>query len=72
MKVTTIGLDLARSVFQVHGVDDDGSVIVIKRLRRKQLKGFSRNCQLALSAWRLVPLPIIGLALWQPLFMRSD
>ncbi len=40
MKVTTIGLDLAKSVFQVHGVDDDGSVIVIKRLRRKQLKGF--------------------------------
>jgi transposase len=27
--VTTIGLDIAKSVFQVHGVDGDGNVIVV-------------------------------------------
>lgn len=40
MKITTIGLDLAKSVFQIHGVDEDGKVVLVKRLRRKQMKGF--------------------------------
>ena len=30
MKVTTIGVDLAKSVFQVHGVDERGHVVVRK------------------------------------------
>ena len=34
MKITTIGIDLAKSVFQVHGVDQHGKVIVRKRLSR--------------------------------------
>jgi transposase len=29
--VSTIGLDIAKSVFQVHGVDSDGAVVVRKR-----------------------------------------
>lgn len=33
-KISTIGLDLAKHVFQVHGVDDQGSVLLRKRLRR--------------------------------------
>ena len=36
-KVTTIGLDLAKSVFQVHGTDEAGQTIVRKRLRRGQV-----------------------------------
>lgn len=32
--VTTIGLDIAKSVFQVHGVDAQGKVIVRRQLRR--------------------------------------
>jgi transposase len=40
MKVTTFGLDLAKSVFQVHGIGDDGTVVVVKRLLRKQMIGF--------------------------------
>ena len=40
MKVATIGLDLAKSVFQVHGIADDGTVVVMKRLRRRQMIGF--------------------------------
>ncbi len=30
MKITTIGLDLAKNVFQVHGVDARGKVVVRK------------------------------------------
>ncbi len=37
MKVTTIGLDIAKSVFQVHGEDPTGKVILQKRLRRGQV-----------------------------------
>ncbi len=38
--VTTIGLDLAKSVFQVHGADQDGRPVVRKKLRRGQVLGF--------------------------------
>jgi transposase len=37
MKVTAIGIDLAKSVFQVHGVDERGHVVVRKQLRRDQV-----------------------------------
>jgi len=40
MKVTTIGLDLAKNVFQVHGVDERGHAVVRKQLRREQLMAF--------------------------------
>jgi hypothetical protein len=33
MKIITIGLDLAKSVFQVHAVDGDGNVVVRKAMR---------------------------------------
>ena len=37
MEVSTIGLDLAKNVFQVHGVDKKGAVVVRKALRRSQM-----------------------------------
>ena len=37
MKIATIGLDLAKNVFQVHGVDAEGNVTVRRRLRRKEV-----------------------------------
>lgn len=37
MKITTIGLDLAKSVFQLHAVDADGTVVWRKKLRRTAL-----------------------------------
>jgi transposase len=40
MEITTIGLDLAKRVFQVHGVDAAGEVIVRKALRRAQVLPF--------------------------------
>jgi len=40
MKTTTVGLDLAKNVFQVHGIDEAGEIIVRKALRRRQMLPF--------------------------------
>ena len=40
MEITTIGIDLAKNVFQVHGVDQRGKVILRKQLRREQMVEF--------------------------------
>ena len=39
MKVKTIGIDLAKETFGVHGVDAHGRVVVHKRVTRKHLRG---------------------------------
>ena len=39
-QIATIGLDIAKSVFQVHGIGKNGSVVVQRRLRRSQVLGF--------------------------------
>src|SRR5256886_9262044 len=39
-EITTIGLDLAKHVFQVHGIDAEGTTVLRKRLRRNQVLGF--------------------------------
>jgi transposase len=40
MKTTTVGLDLAKNVFQLHGVDEVGEVTVRRALRRRQMMPF--------------------------------
>ena len=40
MNATTIGIDIAKSVFQVHGIDAVGQVTVTKKLRRAEVMGF--------------------------------
>jgi transposase len=40
MQITTIGLDLAKNVFQVHGIDAAEKVVVRKQLRRSQVLAF--------------------------------
>lgn len=40
MMITTIGLDLAKSVFQAHGIDEAGQTVLVKRLHRKQMLPF--------------------------------
>ena len=39
-EVITIGLDIAKSVFQVHGVDVDGAVVIRKRVSRAKVLEF--------------------------------
>ena len=40
MQITTIGLDIAKNVFQVHGIDAAERVVVRKQLRRGQVLKF--------------------------------
>ncbi len=52
-EVITIGVDLAKNVFQVHGVDAEGSVIVRRQLRRGQVLPFfkkQRPCLVGMEA----------------------
>jgi transposase len=39
-EVTTVGLDIAKSVFQVHGIDADGAVLIRRQVRRRQVLKF--------------------------------
>lgn len=38
--VTTIGLDIAKSVFQVDGIEVDGRVVIRRQLKRRQVLPF--------------------------------
>src|ERR1700722_5058005 len=41
--ITTIGLDTAKSVFQVHGVDAGGNVVLRRQLKRRYILAFFQN-----------------------------
>lgn len=43
MDMTTLGIDIAKSVFQLHGIDADGAVVVQKKLRRGAVLNFLGN-----------------------------
>jgi transposase len=52
-EVSTIGVDLAKSVFQVHGADASGAVLFRKKLRRHQVLAFFSSqppCTVAMDA----------------------
>ena len=46
--ITTIGFDIAKSVFQVHGVDSAGEVVIRRQLKRRYVRRSSRSCH---HAW---------------------
>ena len=53
MKITTIGIDLAKNVFQVHGVDERGNSLIQKKLRRNQVLKFfvkQKPCLIGMEA----------------------
>ena len=43
MQVSTLGLDIAKNVFQVHGVDQEGKVVITRQLRRGQVIVFFKK-----------------------------
>jgi len=52
-KISTIGLDIAKNVFQVHAIDEVGNVVVQRRLRRRQVLPFFKRqlpCLVGLEA----------------------
>ncbi len=53
MQITTIGVDLAKHVFQLHGVGPDGRVALRQKLRRSQMMAFFSQlppCLVAMEA----------------------
>jgi hypothetical protein len=63
MKVTRIGLDIAKQIFELHGVDRRGRVVVRKTLRRERvLEYFSQlpACEVALASTSLTTVAKIG------------
>ena len=59
--VTTIGLDIAKSVFQVHGVDAEGNIIIRRQLKRRYVLAFFQKRRRAWLASKPAPHRIIGL-----------
>src|SRR3954451_20543820 len=53
-QASTIGLDIAKRVFQAHGADATGRVVFRKRLVRAKVLEFSRGSRAVLWRWRLV------------------
>jgi len=51
--VTTIGLDIAKSVFQVHGIDAEGKVVIRRQLKRRCVPAFFQklpSCLIGIEA----------------------
>ena len=51
--ITTIGFDIAKSVFQVHGVDAAGQVVIRRQLKRRQVLAFFEklpSCRVGIEA----------------------
>ena len=60
--ITTIGFDIAKSVFQVHGVDAVGQVVIRCQLKRRHVLAFFEKLPSCLVASRLAPRLTIGRA----------
>ena len=43
MQLTTIGIDLAKNVFQIHGINQQGKAVLKKQLKREQMAVFFAN-----------------------------
>jgi transposase len=60
MQITTIGLDIAKNVFQAHGIDRNEKVVARKQLRRGHVIRFFQSLSPCLLALRPVPQLTIG------------
>ena len=61
-EVSTIGLDIAKSVFQVHGVDVAGTIVIRKRVSRAKVLEYLASCRVAWSGSKHVRQRITGAA----------
>ena len=59
-EVITIGVDLAKSVFQIHGVDGSGGVVILASCGDLECCPSSKNSRPAWLAWRRAPQRITG------------
>lgn len=61
MKVATIGLDIAKQVFQVHGADKAGKVMFRRKLKRGEMARFFSELEPCLMGSKRAAALIIGL-----------
>ena len=69
-EITTIGLDLAKHVFQVHGIDAQGTTVLRKRLRRGQVLAFFSRIPRCVVGLEACATALTGRASWARLAMR--
>ena len=53
MKITTVGIDLAKNVIQVHAIDEHGKAVVKKAMKRNQVLPYFANlppCRIGIEA----------------------
>jgi len=60
MQIAAVGLDLAKNVFQVHGVNEHGTVVLRKQLRRDQVAAFFANLPPCLVGMEACSSPSLG------------
>jgi hypothetical protein len=60
MEIKTFGIDLAKNLFQTHGMDERGKRILRKQLKREQVAVFLPSYRPVLSAWKLVVVLTTG------------
>ena len=70
-EIITVGLDLAKNVFQVHGADAAGGAVLRKKLRRTQVLGFFEALPPCVVAMKPVVVHITGVERLASLDMRS-
>jgi hypothetical protein len=64
--VTTVGLDLAKSVFQVHGVDAAGQVVIRRQLKRRYVQAFFEKLPPCLVGISLARISLLGRFTFSP------
>ena len=70
--ISTIGLDIAKSVFQVHGVDAAGQVVVRRQLKRRFMLSFFEKLLPCLVGIEAARHPAIGPASCRRWGIRCD
>jgi transposase len=60
MEISAVGLDIAKRVFQLHGVDAAGKAVLRLKLQRSEVLAFFKALPLVWSALRLAARRIIG------------
>ena len=67
MNISTVGIDIAKNVFQLHAVDNTGKAVIKKRMSRNKLGGYVAN----LPRCRIVMESCGGANYWARVFKRS-
>jgi hypothetical protein len=71
-KISMIGLGLAKNVFQIHGIDAAGKVVLRRQLRRGQMEKFFAQCSRRSWGWKRAAVRITGAARFKNLGTKFE